>query len=313
MRLQRPQIAIAVAAGILCAVVAPYPAFGASPPRVLFVCHSISYIHASVVPAERALRKLGSQHDFQLDCFRYTHDPAETATEGDRIYGQTTTVGKSLLAQYSAAFETVTGEPILPRHCGRLDRDTLAHYQAVIFFTKDDPCGTADERQALLEFVRSGHGFVGVHSATVTHFDWPEYGRLVGAFFDRIVLHVPELPLIVADGDHASTKALPPRFSLEHEVYQFRAPYDSNRLDVLLRVDPAYVARLQNGFRPDSIGIEDLGALRPDGDLAVSWCRREGKGRVFYTALGHPSDQWEDERFLSHVLGGLLWAMGAKP
>jgi type 1 glutamine amidotransferase len=281
--------------------------------RVLFVCHSISHIHASVVPAERALRKLGERNGFELECFRYTHDPAERATVETRIYGRPTAAGQPLLPQYSAAFEAVTGEPILPRHCGRLDADTLARYDAVIFFTKDDPCGTDDERRALLDFVRSGHGFVGVHSATVTHFDWPEYGQMLGGYFDRIVLHAAEVPLVVAAGEHEATGKLPPRFALEHEVYQFRAPYDTSAVEVLLRVDPAYVARLQKGFRPKSIGIEDLGGLRADGDLAVSWCRREGRGRVFYTALGHPSQQWEDERFLDHVLGGLQWAMGAQP
>ncbi len=291
----------------------PRFAISAEPARVLFVGHSISHIHASVVPAELALRKLGSKNGFTLDSFRFTHDTSELATDNDRIYGRKTNVGEPLLPQYAEAFEAVTGEQILPRHCGRLDAETLANYQAVVFFTKDNPCGTPDEREALLDFVRSGHGFFGIHSATVTHFDWPEYGRLLGAYFDRIVLHMPEVPLAVVNGSHPSTRDLAPQLLLEHEIYQFREPYDAGQLQVVLRVDPSYVRKLQSGLRPESIGLEDLDDLRADGDLAVSWSRNEGEGRVFYTALGHPNEQWEDPMFLQHVLGGILWTLGTNP
>ncbi|HEU4388009.1 MAG TPA: ThuA domain-containing protein, partial [Blastocatellia bacterium] len=49
---------------------------------------------------------------------------------------------------------------------------------------------------------------------------------------------------------------------------------------------------------------------RTDGDFALAWCRSYGKGRVFYTALGHRPEVWQDERFQKHLMGGLRWAMG---
>ena len=53
--------------------------------------------------------------------------------------------------------------------------------------------------------------------------------------------------------------------------------------------------------------------VREDGDYAISWCREEGKGKVFYTSLGHKKEVWEDERFQKHLVGGLKWAMGLAP
>ncbi len=293
--------------------------------QVLFVCHSISFIHPAVVPAERALRELGKQAGFELTCFRYTHDPEELASKKTRIFGRATEPGKSLLKQYRTAFKATTGESIGPEHCGRLDAETLSRFHAVVFYTKDDPCGTDAEKQALLDFVRSGKGFVGAHSATVTHFDWTEYGNMLGGYFD-VILFKQAVPLWVEDRTHPSTAHFGSRVQMEHEVYQFRAPYNRDKVDVLLRVDPNYAKAIVRQVKDGRAKAAELGKAgkkkqaeallrslprlsRTDGDFAVSWCRDYGKGRVFYTALGHFPEQWSDVRFRRHILGGLLWTM----
>lgn len=293
--------------------------------QVLFVCHSISFIHPAVVPAERALRELGRQAGFELTCFRYTHDPKELATKKTRIFGRATKPGELLLDQYRAAFKATTGETIGPEHCGRLDASTLSRFDAVVFYTKDDPCGTPAEKQALLNFVRSGKGFVGAHSATVTHFDWADYGTMLGGYFDTI-LFKQAIPLFVEDRTHPSTAHFGSRVEMDHEVYQFRAPYNRDKVDVLLRVDPSYaktIVRQVKEGRAKAAALSKAGKKkesetllrslprlsRKDGDFAIAWCRDYGKGRVFYTALGHFPEQWKDERFRRHILGGLLWTM----
>lgn len=299
---------------------------GAEPAKqqVLFVCHSVSFIHPAVVPAEKALRELGRKSNFELTCFRYTHDPAELATRKTRIFGRRAEVGRPLLEQYSEAFRAVTGKPIGPEHCGRLDAKTLEKFDAVIFYTKDNPCGTAEEKRALLEFVRSGKGFVGVHSATVTHFDWPDYGKMLGGYFDAILL-LDKVPLVVEDRQHPATAHFGKRLEILHEVYQFKSPYDRDHLQVLLSLDPKFsqsVLRQVGEGRQKIAALEKAGdkeaaaklkqslphVKREDGDFVVSWCKDYGKGRVFYTALGHPPQQWQDQQFLQHILGGLRWA-----
>jgi type 1 glutamine amidotransferase len=86
----------------------------------------------------------------------------------------------------------------------------------------------------------------------------------------------------------------------EDEMYIFReAPYSRDRLRILLSIDP-------ESFQP-------RGGQRADKDYAVSWCHQVGKGRVFYTSLGHRREVWRDPKFQDHLLGGLNWAVGRLP
>lgn len=103
----------------------------------------------------------------------------------------------------------------------------------------------------------------------------------------------------VEDAEHPATRHLPPRFEITDEIYQFRN-WSRDRVHVLLSLDPA------------SVDLAAAGVNRTDRDFALAWTRRHGKGRVFYTALGHRPEVWRDERFSRHLLGGILWAMGAQ-
>jgi len=154
----------------------------------------------------------------------------------------------------------------------------------------------ADQKAALLDFVRSGKGFVGIHSATDTFYEWPDYGALVGAYFDGHPWH-QTVAIRVEDNGHPATSALPATFQLADEIYQFRN-WSRTDVHVLLSLDPRSV----------DTGAE--GVHRSDRDFALSWTRSYGQGRVFYTALGHEPGVWQDARFQQHLAGGIRWAMG---
>jgi uncharacterized protein len=175
-------------------------------------------------------------------------------------------------------------------------RDALARYDAVVFFTTGELPMSADQKAALLEFVRAGKGFVGIHSATDTFYNWPEYGALVGAYFDGHPWH-QTVTLRVEDGAHPTTSALPASFALNDEIYQFRNWSRAN-VHVLVSLDVS------------SIDLTAPGVNRADRDFALAWTRNEGRGRMFYTALGHEPGVWQDPRFQQHLLGGIRWAMG---
>jgi hypothetical protein len=175
-------------------------------------------------------------------------------------------------------------------------RDTLAQYDAVVFFTTGELPMRDDQKAALLEFVRSGKGFVGIHSATDTFYNWPEYGALVGAYFDGHPWH-QTVTLRVEDRAHPATSALPASFALNDEIYQFRNWSRAN-VHVLVSLDAA------------SVDVTAPGVNRADRDFALAWTRGEGRGRMFYTALGHEPAVWQDSRFQQHLLGGIRWAMG---
>lgn len=175
----------------------------------------------------------------------------------------------------------------------------LARFDAILFFTTGDLPFDAAAKRALFEFVRSGRGFVGVHSATDTFPSVPEYGELIGARFDGHPWH-EAVRVRVAGRAHPSTRHLGDGFEITDEIYQFAAPYDRSQLNVLLELD-ATAAQLA------APGIH-----RTDGDFALAWTKSYGAGRVFYTALGHRAEVWSDERFLRHVEGGIAWAMRAE-
>lgn len=178
---------------------------------------------------------------------------------------------------------------------GRISADGLRDYDGIVFYTTGElPLADAQKR-ALLDFVRGGKGFVGIHSATDTFYKWPEYGDMIGAYFDGHPWH-QEVRVRVEDPQHPGASGLQDGFTVRDEIYQFRS-WSRDRVHVILSLDPA------------SVDLQKNGVNRTDRDFALSWTRTFGNGRVFYTALGHEPDVWRDTRFQQHLAGGIRWAI----
>lgn len=175
-----------------------------------------------------------------------------------------------------------------------LRRDSFQGFHAVLLFTTGSLPLPGDARQGLFEFIRGGHGFIGVHSATDTWYDVPEYGDLLGAIFDGHPWH-ERVRVTVEDPAHPATRHLGSNFEITDEIYQFRN-WSRDRVHVLLSLD--------------SRSVDTRKGKRTDQDYALAWTRQYGQGRVFYTALGHRQEVWADERFRRHLLEGIRWAMG---
>jgi len=200
------------------------------------------------------------------------------------------------MGRSSGAFEAVVS-----RDPAAFDAASLATFDAVLFYTTGELPLSAPQRQALLAFVRDGGGFVGVHCATDTFYEVPEYGRMIGAYFDGHPWH-EKVAVRVEQRAHAATAHLEPRFEIVDEIYQFRAPYDRASLRVLMSLD-------RGGVDGRALDTAREGVHRTDGDFALAWTKPFGRGRVFYTALGHRPEVWSDTRFTRHLLGGLRWSM----
>jgi type 1 glutamine amidotransferase len=143
----------------------------------------------------------------------------------------------------------------------------------------------ADQRSAILSFVKGGGGFIGVHSATDTLYDWPEYGQLVGAYFNDHPW-TQEAAVIVEDATHPSTTTLGGRFVIREEFYRFRSnPRAATH--VLLSLD-----------------VNSVGAT---GDFPLAWSHDVSNGRAYYNALGHFDETWQDPRFQAQLRGGIKW------
>ena len=175
----------------------------------------------------------------------------------------------------------------------RLTDASVRAHGAVLFFTSGELPFAPTIRQALLDTVREGGGFIGVHSAADTWYGVREYHELLGATFDGHPW-TQRVRLIVEDLGHPATRHLGPGFEITDEIYQFR-DWQRRDVHVLLRLDPRSV---------------DVGrGKRADGDYALAWTKSFGRGRVVYTALGHEPAVWADERFKAHLLGAIEWAL----
>lgn len=169
----------------------------------------------------------------------------------------------------------------------------LARFGAVIFFyTTGNDVLDADGKAALEAYVRGGGGWVGVHSAADTEYEWPFYGELVIARFSN---HPPiqAATVYVDDATHAATAAAPSPWPATDEWYNYASnARDTSGVRILLTIDEA------------SYAGGDMGADHP-----LAWAHERAGGRAFYTALGHVADRWAEPAYLEHVAGGIGWAM----
>jgi hypothetical protein len=169
----------------------------------------------------------------------------------------------------------------------KMTASALAGYDGVVFASTTGDLPLPD-RDALLRWLANGHGFVGIHAATDTFHGWPAYLDMIGGEFKT---HGPQVKVSVRVDDqyHPATKGLASPFEVFDEIYEFQR-FDRKRVHTLLVLDK-HPQQGTPGFFP------------------LAWTRSHGKGRVFYTALGHREDVLEQPWFGKHLLGGILWAV----
>jgi uncharacterized protein len=170
-----------------------------------------------------------------------------------------------------------------------INATNLLHYDVLFFAnTSGELPLAAAQKEAILQFVSRGNGFVGVHSATATLSSWPEYGDLVGAVFDSHPW-TQMAQVNVEESAHPLNVRLPESYSLVEEFYIFKAN-PRPHVHVLQSLDAASVGGT--------------------GDYPLAWCKMYGGGRVYYHALGHFDATWADPRFQAQLAAGMWWAAG---
>lgn len=182
---------------------------------------------------------------------------------------------------------------------GRVMNDAeLAKYQAVIFLLTTGDVLDAAQQAAFERFIRRGGGYVGVHSAADTEYDWPWYTRMVGHMF-HVHPAVQTAIVKVEDANFPGMERFAPRNLFTDEWYEF-GPARSKDLVYLLSVDEGSY-RPQTTW-PDRVG-KGMGAFHP-----ISWYQYYDGGRAFYTGMGHMAATYRDPVFLHHLYGGIYWA-----
>ncbi len=168
--------------------------------------------------------------------------------------------------------------------------NNLKQYDAVVFLSTTGDIFNNEQQTAFENFIRSGKGFVGIHAAADTEYEWPWYNKLVGAYF---VSHPKQqkAKLTVTDHKHASTKHLPHVWERFDEWYNYKSR--NNDVNVLMTIDESsYEGGKEGAYHP------------------MAWYHSFDGGRAFYTALGHTDESYKEENFLKHLLGGIKYALG---
>ena len=174
----------------------------------------------------------------------------------------------------------------------------LDYFDAVFFYTSGELTLDDSQRADLLAFVKQdGKGFIGSHSAIDTLYKWPEYGDMVGGYFDLHPWNQFQASVIVEDRDHPATRHFPPRFTILDEIYQVKA-FSRANVRVLMRLDP------------DQTDLTNKNVHRADKDFAVAWVREYGKGRVFYSTFGHRAEVWERPDVQKMWIEAAKWTLG---
>jgi len=260
--------------------------------KLLFLTHAALYKHSSLGPAEKAVSELGARGNFDV-----------TTLEG-----------------YKQDSSKIDLSVLTPEY--------LAGFDALMLMTNGNLPLTPAQKNAIVEYVRGGKALIGVHCATLTLYDYPEFGEVIGGYYRRSIVPTNRIGLSnigvlkVEDANNPATKFLGGSWPIAEEFYQFgttvwdpakptenvsqvgRLPipmaFSRNRVHVLLSLDTEKT---------------DLTGLGPEivkgGDYPQAWTRLFGSGKVFYTTLGHRDDVWSsDPVFRAHVMGGIRWALG---
>jgi type 1 glutamine amidotransferase len=215
-----------------------------------------------------------------------------TATAGFR---HTDSIDASIGVLQQIARDSGVLEIVHTEDLSLISAENLRNFDAIYFFTSGELPLSDQQKADLLDFVRQGKGFGGSHSATDCLYTWPDYGDMIGAYFDGHPW-AQEAAVNVEDPENPSspTGAVLPT---TREFYQFRS-FSRDRVRPLLTLDTR------------TVDMTAAGINRTDDDFALVWIRKYGNGRVFYSAFGHFPESFTSPPLRTMLMKGLLWITG---
>ncbi len=184
----------------------------------------------------------------------------------------------------------------------RINDENLRQYDVIIFMLTTGDILNAEQQAAMERFVRSGKGFVGIHSASDTEYEWPWYTQLVGRQF---IIHpvIQSAKITVTSRRLAGFEQWPESLWWTDEWYEF-GPEKVEGLNYILTLDESSYDPKADWGEVKGVG---MGKFHP-----LAWYHNFDGGRSFYTSLGHMPETYRKPLFLAHVYGGLFWAATGK-
>lgn len=169
----------------------------------------------------------------------------------------------------------------------------LKKFGAIVFFNTTGNVLDEQGQEAMQKFIRSGKGYVGIHSAADTEYKWPWYNQLVGAWFKNHP-EQQEAKVKVADKSFSGISAMPEEWSKLEEWYNFRDTHWDKTHTILTLDEKSYKGGANGDYHP------------------IAWYQEFDGGRSFYTGIGHRDETFTDPIYLKHIAGGLAYALGGK-
>jgi len=176
----------------------------------------------------------------------------------------------------------------------KFNEENLRNYHAVIFLNTTMDVLNKQQQNDFQRFIQAGGGFVGIHAAADTEYDWPWYNGLVGAYFESHPNNpnVRTAEFYVTDHNHPASDSLPARFTRSDEFYNYKS-IKRDLINVLVKIDESTYEGGTNGE-----------------DHPYSWYHEYDGGRAFYTGMGHTKESYTEPLFIDHVWGGLQYVLG---
>lgn len=243
----------------------------AAPKKLLVVTTTTGFRHASIPNLEKVIAQLGK------DSGSFTVDYVQQPKEGETMEGVLKKLSPESLKNYDGlVFASTTGDLPIP------------------------------DRDGLVKWLKEGHAFIGIHSASDTFHGWPGFIEMLGGEF---LTHGAQVGVecINCDAKHPANANLGATWKIAmEEIYEFKS-YDKDKVNDLLFLNK----------HPQN---------KAAGHFPVSWSKSFGDGKVFYTSLGHREDIIDadpnlpgrvnpietSESYQQHILGGIEWALGIK-
>ncbi len=275
----------------------------AAPKKVLLVTLTTGFRHSCIPLSETVFTQMAQKSgQFTVD---FVSQPEPKTKLSPRPPKGDTPEQKEATANWAKEEKAwkAAQQPAIIEALKKLSPENLKNYDLVIFASTTGDLPLPD-KQGFINWVAAGGSFMGVHAATDTFHGFSPFVEMIGGEF---LTHGPQVTVdcLNCDKEHAAVKHLPASWTVFDEIYQFKN-YDQKKVRDLLALDK----------HPNN---------KTAGHYPVSWCKAFGKGKVFYTSLGHREDMWDPtysdkqgrkneaaiaQNFQTHVLNGLLWSLG---
>ena len=248
---------------------------------------------AAQAPRKQVLAWADVRNGYQHDSISHAVATIERLGRESGAYDTFIRTDSQLITKHPITFPAgtgiATGEQFNVRN--------LNYFDAIFFFGVREIDLSPQQRADLLSFVKEdGKGFVAAHSAATAFFSWPEFGEMLGGRFDEHPWGIAEGTVIVDDPTFPAMRHMPRSKVFRDELYQIK-DFSRDKIRVLAHLDASKLDLTQSLVH------------RKDGDFPAAWARMYGKGRVFYSILGHDAEAWDNSAMARMYFEALRWAL----